>query len=138
MGGDSCSEGRGFESRHCILDGHHIFSHIFVVRIEIVCLKKTKINEKEAEFGPFKKIQLFNLYQNRHCFHFCFKFFSFFNIGHYRPLFLNFPLFNIVGSKQMFKIKFSSVCNRIKDLWYQKRPNHSHCPRHSLVKTFTK
>ena len=22
MGGDSCSEGRGFKSRHCILDGH--------------------------------------------------------------------------------------------------------------------
>ena len=22
MGGDSCSEGRGFESRHSILDGH--------------------------------------------------------------------------------------------------------------------
>ena len=22
MGGDSCSKGRGFESQHCILDGH--------------------------------------------------------------------------------------------------------------------
>ena len=31
MGGDSCSEGRGFESRHRILDGH--FSHLFVVKI---------------------------------------------------------------------------------------------------------
>ena len=31
MGGDSCSKGCGFESRHCILDGH--FSHIFVVKI---------------------------------------------------------------------------------------------------------
>ena len=30
-GRDSCSEGCGFESRHCILDGH--FSHIFVVKI---------------------------------------------------------------------------------------------------------
>ena len=29
MGGDSCSEGRGLESRHCKLDGY--FSHIFVV-----------------------------------------------------------------------------------------------------------
>ena len=27
MGGDSCSEGRGFESRRHILDGHNIFSH---------------------------------------------------------------------------------------------------------------
>ena len=26
MGGDSCAEGRGFESQHCILDGHfHIY-----------------------------------------------------------------------------------------------------------------
>ena len=31
MGGDSCSEGRGFESWHHILDGH--FSHIFGVKI---------------------------------------------------------------------------------------------------------
>ena len=31
MGRDSHSKGRGFESRHHILDGH--FSHIFVVRI---------------------------------------------------------------------------------------------------------
>ena len=30
MGGDSCSEGRGFKSQHRILDGH--FSHIFAVR----------------------------------------------------------------------------------------------------------
>ena len=33
MGGDSCLEGCGFESQHCILDGH--FSHIFVVKIVI-------------------------------------------------------------------------------------------------------
>ena len=31
MGGDSCSEGRGFESQHCILDGH--FSHFYLVKI---------------------------------------------------------------------------------------------------------
>ena len=31
MGGDSCPDGRGFESQHCILDGH--FSQIFVVKI---------------------------------------------------------------------------------------------------------
>ena len=30
-GGDSKSEGCGFESRHRILDGH--FSHLFVVKI---------------------------------------------------------------------------------------------------------
>ena len=33
MGGDSCSEGRGFESQLRVLDGHGIFSHIFVVKI---------------------------------------------------------------------------------------------------------
>ena len=31
MGRDSCSEGRGFDSQHRILDGH--FSHLFVVKI---------------------------------------------------------------------------------------------------------
>ena len=36
MGGYSCSKGRGFESRHCKLDGHNIFLHIVVVRIVIV------------------------------------------------------------------------------------------------------
>ena len=46
MGGDSCSEGRGFESQCCILDGH--FSHQFVVKLYYVCLKKTEKNEKEA------------------------------------------------------------------------------------------
>ena len=45
MGRDSHSVGHGFESRHRILDGH--FSH--------VCLKRPKINEKEAAVGPFKK-----------------------------------------------------------------------------------
>ena len=40
MGGDSRSEGRGFKSQHHILDGH--FSHIFVVKICNVCLKKTE------------------------------------------------------------------------------------------------
>ena len=53
MGGDSRSEGHGFESRHRILDGH--FSHIFVVKICNVCLKRPKINKKEAGVGPFKK-----------------------------------------------------------------------------------
>ena len=45
MGGDSCSEGCGFESQHQILDGH-FFTYF--------CLfEKTKINEKEAGDGPF-------------------------------------------------------------------------------------
>ena len=40
MGGDSCSEGRGFESRHNILDGY--FSHLFVVEKCNVCLERRK------------------------------------------------------------------------------------------------
>ena len=51
MGGDSCSKGRGFESRHHILDGH--FSHIFVVKICNVCLKRPKINEKRPGLAQF-------------------------------------------------------------------------------------
>ena len=53
MGGDSCSEGCGFKSQHSILEGH--FSHLFVVKIVMFVLKKTKINEKEAGYGPFLK-----------------------------------------------------------------------------------
>ena len=33
MGGDSCTEGRGFQSQHLLLDGH--FPHIFIVKIVI-------------------------------------------------------------------------------------------------------
>ena len=51
MGGDSCSKGCEFESRHHILDGH-FFTYIFVVKF---VFEKTKINEKEAGVGPFKK-----------------------------------------------------------------------------------
>ena len=54
MGGDSCSEGHGFKSKHNILDGH--LSHLFVGKI--VTLEKTTINEKEAGYVPFKKIMV--------------------------------------------------------------------------------
>ena len=42
MGGDSCSEGCGFESQHQILehqilDGH--FSHLFVIKIVMIVVK---------------------------------------------------------------------------------------------------
>ena len=46
LGDDSCSKGRGFESRHHILDGH-VFTFICCKNC-IVCLKRPKINEKEA------------------------------------------------------------------------------------------
>ena len=45
-----------FESQHCILHGH-FFTYLFVVKF-VMCVKKTKINEKEAGVGPyFNKIE---------------------------------------------------------------------------------
>ena len=55
MGGDSRSKGCGFESRHRILNGH--FFTYNCCKICNVCLKRPKINEKEAGVGPFKKKQ---------------------------------------------------------------------------------
>ena len=51
MGRDSHSEVHGFESRHRILDGH-FFTYICCKNCN-VCLKRPKINEKEARIGPF-------------------------------------------------------------------------------------
>ena len=62
MGRDSRSKGRGFESRHRILDGH--FSHIFVVKICNVCLKRPKINEKRPGMAHFLKKRLICLFRN--------------------------------------------------------------------------
>ena len=53
MGGDSCSKGRGFESQYRILDGH--FSHIFVVKICNVRLKKTENKQKRGRGWPILK-----------------------------------------------------------------------------------
>ena len=53
MGRDSRSEGCGFESRHCILDGY-FFTYICCKNC-IVCLKRPKINEKEAGLANFSK-----------------------------------------------------------------------------------
>ena len=47
MWGDSISEGRGFESQHCIIDGH-FFTYIVV---KMFVWK----DKKEAGDGPFKK-----------------------------------------------------------------------------------
>ena len=51
MGRDSRSKGHGFKSRHRILDGH-FFTYICCKNC-IVCLKRPKINEKEAGVGTF-------------------------------------------------------------------------------------
>ena len=53
MGRDSHSDGRGFESRHRILDGH-FFRYICCKNCN-ACLKRLKINEKEAGIGPLLK-----------------------------------------------------------------------------------
>ena len=53
IGGDTHFEGCGFESLHHILDGH-FFTYI-CCKICNVCLKRLKINEKEAGVGPFLK-----------------------------------------------------------------------------------
>ena len=50
MGRDSCARGRGFESQFLILD--RIFFTFIVVKNVMFCLKRPKINEKEAGVGP--------------------------------------------------------------------------------------
>ena len=49
---DSQYKGSGFESRHRILDGH-FFTYICCKNCNDVCLKRRKINEKEAGVGPY-------------------------------------------------------------------------------------
>ena len=44
MGGDSCSEGRGFKTQHCLPDGH--FSHIICCKNCNVCLERQKLMKK--------------------------------------------------------------------------------------------
>ena len=60
IGRGSHSEGCGFESQHRILDGH-FFTYICCKNCNDVCLKRPKINEKEAGVGPFlqKNVQSF-------------------------------------------------------------------------------
>ena len=56
MGGDSCSKGCGFESRHqCILDGH------FHINLLQNLFEKTEKNDKRGRgWFIFKKIKIFN------------------------------------------------------------------------------
>ena len=54
MGRDSHLKGRGFESPNRILDGH-FFTYVCCKNCYYVCLKRLKINEKEAGVGPFYK-----------------------------------------------------------------------------------
>ena len=53
MGGDLCSKGCEFESKYRILDGHFSRTNLL---LNLSCVfGKTKINDKEAGVGPFKK-----------------------------------------------------------------------------------
>ena len=51
MGDDSCLKGHGFKSRSRILDGH--FFTLICCKNCNVCLRRPKINKKEAGVGPF-------------------------------------------------------------------------------------
>ena len=59
-GRDSGSEGCGFKSWHHILDGH-FFTYICCKNCN-VCLKRPKINKKEAGIGPFFNNKLWGFY----------------------------------------------------------------------------
>ena len=57
---DSCSKGRGFESRRRILDGH--FFTLIRCKNCIVCLKRPKINEKEQAPVPCTTSTIFSIF----------------------------------------------------------------------------
>ena len=52
MADDSCLRGHGFKSQRHILDGH--FFTLICCKNCIACLKRPKINKKEAGVGPFQ------------------------------------------------------------------------------------
>ena len=77
----SRSEGRGFKSQRRILDRHDIFTLICFKNYNDACLKRPKINKKEAGVGPIfiKKdiavpLTLESLFKNK-------VFFVFFNLA---------------------------------------------------------
>ena len=51
MGGDSCSEGHGFQSQHHILNGI-FFTYICCKNCNDVCLKRPKIDDKRGRGWP--------------------------------------------------------------------------------------
>ena len=56
MSDRSCLKGCGFESVGCVLDGN--FFTLICCKNCIVCLKRPKINEKEAHFLTFDAVTL--------------------------------------------------------------------------------
>ena len=53
MGGDSCTEGCGFESQHCILAGH--FFTLICCKIVLMFVWKRPKKRKRGRDGPFLK-----------------------------------------------------------------------------------
>ena len=66
MGEDSCSKDHEFEYRCHILYGHLFFFTLICCKSCIVCLKRPKINKKEARVGPFFQIKQVRGW-GRHC-----------------------------------------------------------------------
>ena len=64
MGGGSCSEDRGFESRRRVLDGHDFFTLICCKNCNGVCMKRPKKMPGLAHF--LKKVLLFSFKSIRH------------------------------------------------------------------------
>ena len=64
MGGDSCYESRGFESQHCILDGH--FSHLFVVKIVMFVWKDENQMKKRPGLAIFLKKNYEKIFLKKH------------------------------------------------------------------------
>ena len=55
MGGDSCSEGSGFESQRCILDGH-VFTLIYYKFVLMLFWKDWKWTKKRPGMAHLKKV----------------------------------------------------------------------------------
>ena len=64
MGDDSCLKGRGFESWHCVLDGH--FFTLICCKNCIVCLKKTENKLKRPGLAHKKRKKSFKTLATDH------------------------------------------------------------------------
>ena len=58
MGGDSCSKGRGFESRLLMLDGHFFTYLPICCKICNVCLKRRKQIKKRPHWPILKQFEV--------------------------------------------------------------------------------
>ena len=91
MGGDSCYEGHGFESRQHILD-EHFFTYVCCKKRNDVWLKRQKINDKIGLGWPIYKKNEQKIWSNTKCINLVML--SFFKMGQSRPLLFIFVLFS--------------------------------------------